>query len=76
MNKLGLSILSVLLGFAIGILTGYAIFKDGKPAPTIPASEQYYYRLNDTTAIRHTISSSDSGVVHKVDTLEVLNRGW
>ena len=76
MNKPGLLILGIVLGFVVGILSGYAIFKEGKPGPSIPAGEQYNYRLNDTTAVRHTISVSDSGVVHKLDTIAVLNRGW
>jgi hypothetical protein len=38
--------------------------------------EHYYYRLTDTTVVRHTVSASDSGVIHTLDTIAVSDRHW
>jgi hypothetical protein len=75
-NKTSVSLLSIILGFIAGILTGYAVFTAKSPAPRSVEKEHYYYRLNDTTVVRHTISASDSGVIHALDTIAVIDRGW
>ena len=76
MNKTGVSLLSVILGFVVGILTGYEVFATKTPAPRSVEKEHYYYRLTDTTVVRHTVSASDSGVIHTLDTIAVSDRHW
>ncbi len=76
MNRLGLPLLSALIGLAVGIVAGYALFteKTARPAPAAPEVQQYYYRLSDSTITRHTISVTDSGLSHTIDTLAVGRR--
>ncbi len=74
MNKLGLVVLGTLLGLVFGIMIGYAIFTEKSPKPLPPEAQHYYYRLSDSTMVRHTISVSDSGLNHTVDTLAVEQR--
>jgi len=74
MNKPGVAVLSMLIGLVSGILVGYGLFTDKTPRPSLPDPQHYYYRLNDSTLVRHTISVSDSGLNHTVDTLAVESR--
>lgn len=74
MNKLGLAILGSLIGLAVGIVIGYALFTEKAPKPVLPETQHYYYRLRDSTMTRHTISVTDSGVSHTIDTLTVGQR--
>jgi len=79
MSKPGLFLLSICAGIVIGLLLGYSFFHDsGTKSPPSPAghtdpsgTHQYFYRLSDSLAARHTVSSSDSGVVHRVDTVAI-----
>jgi hypothetical protein len=74
MNKPGLAILSMLIGLVAGILVGYMLFAAKTPKPSLPEPQHYYYRLSDSTMVRHTISVSDSGLNHNVDTVTVESR--
>jgi hypothetical protein len=74
MNKGGLAVLSLLIGLVAGILVGYGLFAGNAPKPARPEAQHYYYRMNDSTVVRHTISVSDSGLSHEVDTLMVERR--
>ena len=79
MTKMGIFLLSLCAGIVVGLLLGYTFFHN--PGASSPATitgrtdtsgtHQYFYRLNDTLAARHTIGSSDSGVVHRVDTVAI-----
>jgi hypothetical protein len=74
MNKYALAVLGTLIGLALGILVGYGLFAQATPKPFPSAPQHYYYRLNDSMVIRHTISVSDSGLNHRVDTVAVETR--
>jgi hypothetical protein len=74
MDKTGLVILSLLIGLVAGILIGYGLFTDRSTKPVHADPQHYYYRMNDSTVVRHTISVSDSGLSHTVDTLAVEPR--
>ncbi len=74
MNKLGLPVLGTLIGLAVGIVIGRALFTEKAPKPVLPDVQHYYYRLSDSTITRHTISVTDSGVSHDIDTLTVGQR--
>jgi hypothetical protein len=74
MSKLGVSILSMIVGLAIGVLVGRTLFKDSPPKSWAPDTQHYYYHLNDSMAVRHTISISEGRLVHKVDTVAVESR--
>jgi hypothetical protein len=74
MNKLALSILSLLIGFVAGILISYIMFVPSPPKRSFPENQYFYYRLSDSTAARHTIGLSDSGLIHKVDTIVLEKR--
>jgi hypothetical protein len=71
MSKPGLSILSMLIGLAAGILVGYLIFTHSAPEPPAPDAQHFYYRLNDSMIARHTISVSESLLGHDVDTVAI-----
>ncbi len=71
MSKLGLSILSMLIGFVAGILVGYVIFTHSAPEPSAPDAQHFYYRLNDSMIARHTICVSESLLDHNVDTVAI-----
>jgi hypothetical protein len=71
MNKYGIAVLGTLIGVAVGILVGYGLFANSTPKPFPSQPQHYYYRLNDSTVVRHTISVTDSGLHHKVDTVAV-----
>jgi hypothetical protein len=79
MKKPGLILLGICIGLVGGLLLGYTFFhKPGaKQTDTHTVSidtsgtRQYFYRLNDTLAARHTVSSSASGVLHRVDTVAI-----
>ncbi|MBP1648698.1 MAG: hypothetical protein H6Q30_2143 [Bacteroidetes bacterium] len=79
MNRLGYYLLSICAGLVAGLLLGYVFFHDSGTQPVAEPREwadtsgthQYFYRLNDTLVARHTISSSDTGVVHSVDTVAI-----
>lgn len=74
MNRLGLAVLGTLIGLAVGIVIGYGLFTEKAPKPVLPEAHHYYYRLSDSTMTRHTISVTDSGVSHTIDTLAVGQR--
>jgi len=74
MNRLALAILGTLIGLVVGILLGYGLFANKTPKSSTPEVQHYYYRMNDSTMVRHTISVSDSGLSHKVDTIAVEQR--
>jgi hypothetical protein len=74
MNKPGVSILGILIGLVAGILIGYAVFRPGTAKQSVPDNRHFYYRLSDSTAVRHTIGVSDSGLIHKVDTIALEKR--
>jgi len=74
MNKLALSILSLLIGFVAGILICYAMFVPSTPKRSVPENQYFYYRLSDSTAARHTIGICDSGLIHRVDTIVIEKR--
>lgn len=74
MNRLGLAVLGTLIGLAVGIVIGYAVFTEKTAKPVPPEAQHYYYRLSDSTMTRHTISVTDSGVSHTIDTLTVGQR--
>ncbi len=69
MNKAALIILGIAIGAVIGILAGKECFSPSATAPAPPDVHQYYYRLNDSTIARHTVTLQDSSVTHRVDTL-------
>ncbi len=75
MNRLGLPLLGALIGLVAGIVIGYALFteKAATPVPR-PEVQHFYYRLSDSTVARHTISVTDSGLSHIIDTLAVGQR--
>jgi hypothetical protein len=74
MDKTGLVIISLFIGVVVGLLIGYGLFTDRTPKAVQAEPQYYYYRMNDTTVVRHTINVSDSGLSHKVDTLLVEQR--
>ncbi len=74
MNKFGLAVLGALIGLVAGIVIGYALFTEKAPKATASDVQHYYYRVGDSTVVRHTISVSDSGLNHTVDTLTVERR--
>ena len=74
MNKYAIAILGTLIGLALGIIVGYGLFANAIPKPFPSAPQHYYYRLNDSMVIRHTISVTDSGLNHKIDTVAVEAR--
>jgi hypothetical protein len=74
MNKYSLAVLGTLIGLAVGILVGYGLFAHTAPKSLPSEPQHYYYRLNDSMVIRHTISVSDSGLHHQVDTVAVETR--
>ena len=79
MSKTGLFLLSLCGGIVIGLLLGYQFFHRPETAtpPVVsgPAdtsgTHQYFYRLNDSLVVRHTVSGSDDQVVHHKDTIVV-----
>ncbi len=74
MNRLGLAVLGTLIGLVVGIVIGRVFFTEKAPKPVLPEVQHYYYRLGDSTITRHTISVTDSGVSHVIDTLTVGQR--
>ena len=74
MNKFGLMVLGTLIGLVVGVVLGYALFTEKTPKQSLPEAQHYYYRLNDSTMVRHTISVSDSGLDHRIDTPAVEQR--
>jgi len=82
MNRLGYYFLSICAGLVAGLLLGYVFFHDpGTSSLSLnpdradtSANRQYFYRLNDSLVARHTVSSSDSGVIHHVDTVAVESK--
>lgn len=79
MSKTGVFLLSLCAGIIIGLLLGYQFFHHPGNAPAYRSAGhadssgtyQYFYRLNDSLAARHTVSGSDSGVMHRVDTVAI-----
>jgi hypothetical protein len=79
MSKTGVFLLSFCTGITIGLLLGYQFFH--RPETISPSvstrfadssgTHQYFYRLNDSLAARHTVSGSDTGVVHRIDTVAI-----
>jgi hypothetical protein len=74
MNKLAVAVLSTLIGLVVGILVGYGLFGGKTSNRSVPDPQHYFYRLNDSLIVRHTISVSDSGLDHKIDTVVVEPR--
>jgi len=82
MSKLGLFLLSICAGIVIGLLLGYTFFHhSGTTPPSAAAGRtdssgtyEYFYHLNDSLAARHTVSGSESGVLHHVDTVAIEPR--
>lgn len=74
MNRLGLAVLGALIGLVVGIVIGNVFFTDKSPKPVLPDVQHYYYRLSDSTMARHTISVTDSGLDHRIDTIDVEQR--
>lgn len=78
MSKLGLSLVSMLIGLTVGLFLGHALFtKSAETPPLLPAppgNQEFYYRLNDSMMARHTISVSDSGPSHSIDTVEIQTK--
>jgi hypothetical protein len=74
MNKAGLSILSLIVGFVAGLLAGFAIHASRESAPPVPGVKYFYYRLNDSLVSRHGVSGSDGRVEHTIDTIRVEPR--
>lgn len=78
MSKTGLFLLSLCAGIVIGLLLGYQFFHHSETSTAVIAShadtsgtQQYFYRLNDSLAARHTVADSASGVMHRVDTVAI-----
>jgi len=79
MSKTGVFLLSFCAGIVVGLLLGYQFFH--RPETISPSgftryadssdTHQYFYRLNDSLATRHTVSGSNSGVVHHIDTVAI-----
>ncbi len=82
MSKLGLFLLSICAGIVIGLLLGYTFFHtSGTKSPSAtagrtdtPGTHQYFYRLNDSLAARHTVGGADSSILHRVDTVAIESR--
>jgi hypothetical protein len=74
MNRLGLAVLGTLIGLVVGIVIGRVFFTEKTAKPVLPEVQHYYYRLSDSTVARHTISVTDSGLSHIIDTLAVGQR--
>ena len=53
----------------IGVLAGKEFLPPAAKAPAPPDIHHYYYRLDDSTIARHTVTLQDSSVTHRVDTL-------
>ncbi len=37
-------------------------------------THEYFYRLNDSLATTHSVAGSDTGVVHRVDTIPIQHQ--
>jgi hypothetical protein len=72
MNKLSLSILSSVVGFVLGIVAGYIVLPHPDPKTSLPEVRSFYYCLDDSTIARHTIRSAEAGLVHSIDTIQLL----
>ncbi len=79
MSKPGLFLLSICAGIVIGLLLGYTFFHGAGAKPPSASTDpidtsranEYFYRLSDSLAARHTVSGSESGVAHHVDTVAI-----
>lgn len=74
MSKVGVSIVAALVGLAVGVFAGYLLFSRSTPEPSAAAARPFYYRLNDSMIVRHTISVSENKLGHRVDTVAIESR--
>ena len=74
MTKLAASVLSLVIGLVIGFLAGFVLLGQRATSPPVEDARHFYYQLNDSTIVRHTITGSGAGVKHTVDTLAVQTR--
>jgi hypothetical protein len=74
MNKAGLFLLTLLIGFIAGMAAGYAILMKTEEAPPVTQVKYFYYRLNDSMVARHGVSGLEGNVVHTLDTIWVETR--
>ncbi len=79
MSKPGLFLLSLCSGLIVGLLLGYVLFhgsssrmQSTRLGRSDSTTHEYFYRLNDSLAARHSIVGSDSGLVHRVDTVPIV----
>ena len=74
MGKPLISIASLMLGLAGGVFLGATFFSRAEPGPAPTQAKQFYYRLTDSTVVRHTVSLSGGDVQHTIDTIAVVPR--
>ena len=74
MNKVSLSILSIIVGFVLGLVIEYIVVPRPDPKTSLPEGRSFHYRLDDSTIARHTIRSAEAGLVHSIDTIRLLPR--
>ncbi len=70
MNRIVLSIASLAIGFGLGYLAGFSSSR--QPAARPAELRSFYYRLNDSTVVRHTIRGSADSLQHGIDTIPLL----
>ncbi len=74
MTKPVVSIVSLAVGAVIGFLAANALQSRRAPEHPTGDAQHFYYRLNDTTIVRHTISGRGPGLSHVVDTIALQPR--
>ena len=74
MGKPLISIASLTLGLAAGVFLGATFFPRAEPGPAPAQAKQFFYRLTDSTIVRHTVSLSGGEVQHTLDTIAVTLR--
>ncbi len=74
MKKLSVSIVCIVIGFAVGVVFGYHYFEQPARESHTPEVRSFYYLLNDSTIVRHSIRAIDGSVEHSVGTIPLLPR--